>query len=108
MIPLLSTLEDIRDIIIIIYGVLGILFLLIATVVVAMVGFTVKNLINNVRGMLDDTVKPAVNSIKDTAETVRGTTEFVGQSAVSPIVKAYGTVAGVRKGMSVFAGLKRK
>jgi hypothetical protein len=49
-----------------------------------------------------------LTSIKDTAETVKGTTEFVGQTAVSPITRTYGMVAGVRKGLGVLSGLSRR
>ena len=106
--PLLSTLGDIRDVFIIIYGIMGIIFFVVASIVIFMVGSLVRKLLGNVNGMLDETVKPTVSSIKSAAETVRGTTEFVGQSAVSPIARTYGAIAGVRRGVGVFSALNRR
>ena len=104
---LLLSLADWRDIIIIIYGVAGIIFFLLAIIVTAMVGFSVKGLISYVRGMLDETVKPALVSVRDAANTVRGTSEYVGRTAVTPIAKTYGAFAGVRRGLGILSGLNR-
>ena len=106
--PLLVTLGEIRDVVIIVWGVLGALFFLVGLIVLAMIGFTAKGLLNSVKGMLDESVKPTLNSVKDAADTVRGTTEFVGRTTVSPVVRAYGTVAGVKKGLSVLTSFKGK
>jgi hypothetical protein len=104
--PLLS-LADIRDIFIIIYGTLGIIFFVVGIVVAVIVGMTVKSLLNTLKEMLDSDIKPAVASVREAAETVRGTTDFVGRTAVQPIAKVYGTVSGVKRGMSVLANLKK-
>jgi hypothetical protein len=68
---------------------------------------TVKSLLNTLKEMLDSDIKPAVTSVREAAETVRGTTDFVGRTAVQPIAKVYGTVSGVKRGMSVLANLKK-
>ena len=104
---LLVSLADIRDGIIIVYGIIGIVFFFIAAIVTLIVGLTVKSLLKNVNGMMNDSVKPALASIKDTADTIRGTTDFVGRSAVMPIAKTYGAFAGLKKGLGVLGGLKR-
>jgi hypothetical protein len=104
----LASLADIRDAFIIIYGTIGIIFFFIASIVTLVVGLTVRNLIRNVNGMLDESVKPTISSIREAADTVRGTTEFVGKTAITPIVRTYGTFAGVKKGLSVVGGLTRK
>lgn len=105
--PLLLSLADVRDIFIIIYGTLGIIFFAIGIVVAVIVGMTAKSLLNSVKDMLDADVKPALSSVREAAETVRGTTDFVGRTAVQPIAKVYGTVAGVKRGMTVLTNLKR-
>ena len=105
MAPLLSV-SDIRDWVVVVYGIIGIIFFFVAVVVTVVMFFTVKGLIGALRGAIDDSVVPALSSVKDAADTVRGTTEFVGRNAVAPVVKAYGTFAGVKKAFSVFAGLK--
>lgn len=104
---LLLSLADVRDVFIIIYGVLGILLFIVAIVMVLIVGMTVKSLLKSVREMMDENIKPAVASVREAADTVRGTTEFVGHTAVQPIAKVYGTVSGVRRGLSVLAGLRK-
>ena len=105
--PLLISLADIRDVFLIIYAILGIVLLVVLIVVSLALLFAVKGLIRKVNGLLDDSVRPAVGSIRDTAETVRGTTDFMGRRAASPIIRTYGAVAGVRKGLGVLAGLRR-
>jgi hypothetical protein len=106
--PLLVTLAELRDVVIVIWGIIGALFFAVALVVVLMIGFTSKGLLNSIRTMLDDSVKPALTSVKDAADTVRGTTEFVGRTAVTPVVRAYGTFAGVKKGLGVLTSFKGK
>ena len=102
--PLLS-IADIRDIVVIIYGIIGIVFFFVALIVLLMLGFSAKGLFKMVKDMLNESVKPTMESIKDAAESVRGTTEFVGKTAVAPIVRTYGAFAGVRKGLGVLSGL---
>jgi hypothetical protein len=106
--PLLVTLAELRDVVIVVWGVISAIFFLVAIFVVALLGFSVKGLLNNVKGMMDESVKPTLTSVKDAADTVRGTTEFVGRTAVTPVVRAYGTVAGVKKGLGVLTGIKGK
>jgi hypothetical protein len=105
--PVLVSLADVRDVFIIIYGTLGIIFFIVATVVAVIIGMTVKSLLNSVKEMMDESIKPAVASVKDAAETVRGTTDFVGRTTVQPIAKVYGTVSGVKRGMTVLGNFKR-
>ncbi len=105
--PLLVSLADLRDGFIIVYGILGIIFFFIASIVTVVIGFAVRALLRTVREMLDESVKPTMTSIKEAAETIRGTTDFVGKTTVAPIAKAYGMFAGVKKGAAVLAGLNR-
>ncbi|HLF78521.1 MAG TPA: hypothetical protein VJB57_13650 [Dehalococcoidia bacterium] len=101
----LLSIADIRDIVVIVYGIIGIVFFFAAIIVLLVLGFSLKGLIKMVREMLDDSVKPTLESIKDAAETVRGTTEFVGRTAVTPIAKTYGAFAGLRRGLGVLTAL---
>ena len=105
---LLVALADLRDVVIVIYGILGIIFFFLAIVVIVAVGLTVKGLIKNVNVMLNDSVKPALASVQDVANTVRGTTDFVGRTTVAPIAKVYGMFSGVKKGASVLSGLAKR
>jgi hypothetical protein len=103
--PFLISLADFRDVIIIIYGVVGIIAGLLGVFLLAMLilgFFKAKSALAN---LIDENVKPTLETVKQTAETVKGTTEFVGDKAVSPIIRTYSMVSGVRKGLSVLTGL---
>ena len=101
----LLSIAHVRDWIIVIYGVLGIVFLGLSIVLVIFVFFTFKGLKNAVRDLLQETIKPTLDSVRDTAKSVRGTTDFLGQTAVRPIIRTYGFLAGVKRGASVLAGI---
>jgi hypothetical protein len=47
--------------------------------------------------VLRDEIQPLLRSVNDTASTVRGTTEFVSHNMVTPIIKASGFMAGIRR-----------
>ena len=106
--PLLISLADVRDVFIIIYGAIGIIFFVIASLATLFLFLNVRKILRNVNGMLDEQVKPAIGSVREAAETVRGTTEFVGKNAISPVVRVYGAMAGVRRGLGVLSGMKGK
>ena len=105
---LLASLAEIRDGFLIVYGVLGIIFFFIASIVIIVVGLTAKSLMRNVSGLINDSVKPTIGSVRDAAETVRGTTEFIGKNAITPIVRTYGIFAGVKKGLGVMGAIGRR
>jgi hypothetical protein len=102
----LLSVADIRDWVIVVYGIIGIIFFFVALIVTIVLFFTVKGLFGAVRNAIDESVVPALTSVREAADTVRGTTEFVGRTAVTPVAKAYGTYAGIKKGLSVLSGLK--
>jgi hypothetical protein len=104
----LVALADLRDVVIVVYGILGIIFFFLAIVMIVAVGWTVRGLIKNVNVMLNESVKPALASVQDVANTVRGTTDFVGRTTVAPIAKVYGMFAGVKKGAGVLSGLAKR
>lgn len=47
--------------------------------------------------VLRDEIGPLLNSVNDTAATVRGTTEFVSQNVVNPFIKWAGFTAAVQR-----------
>ena len=90
-----------RDIAVIALGILvafaGLLacILLFALIKVA---FTVKRAV-------DQNVVPLLDSARDLVDEVRGTAEFVGESAVTPIIRVYSMVSGVRRGLDSLGSL---
>ena len=106
--PVLVSLGDMRDIVVIVWGIISAIFFLFAIVVVLIVGFSVKGLLNKVHNLLDESVKPALGAVKDAADTIRGTTEFVSRTAITPVVKTYGAMAAIRRGLGVLGKVRGK
>jgi hypothetical protein len=106
--PLLVSLGDLRDIVVIVWGIISALFFFVAIIVALMLGFSIKGLLKKVHEVLDESVKPTLGSVKEAADTVRGTTEFVSKTAIAPVVKAYGAFAGIKKGLGVLGKVKGK
>jgi hypothetical protein len=97
--------ETARDISIIFMGVVTATFFTIAIIVMIVLGLLSRSILKKGVGIIDEDVKPLFDSAKQTAETTRGTVTYVSESAVAPIVRTYGVVAGVRRAASVIAGL---
>ena len=97
-----------RDITIVLWGVIW----LIGAIVWLGVAIAVLFLILTIRRLLRENVVPAVDSLKGTLDNVKGTSEFVGETAVAPIVRVYSIVRGVRSGLGAVTGsgdkLRRK
>lgn len=96
-----STWATWRDIFIVVSGV----FWLIGAVlfVVLMAVLIVVALV--VRRVLKDHAVPALDSLKESLDNVKGTTEYAGETVVSPIIKAYAVVSGVKSGFGAVGGL---
>jgi hypothetical protein len=68
-------------------------------------GLLSRTLLKKTIIVVDENVRPTLDTVKSTAVSVKGTTEYVAESTVKPVVRAYGVVAGVRRFASVIAGL---
>jgi hypothetical protein len=62
----------------------------------------VASLIN----LLQNEVKPILQSTSETVNTLRGTTEFLSENLVEPVIKLNSYLAGLRKLFSLF-GIKK-
>lgn len=94
-----------RDWVIIFMGLAVGLFFVIGLVFLVVLGLLTRVLLKKSLSVIDENVKPTLNSVKATADNVKGTTAFVSQSAMKPIVRTYGVVAGVRRFAGVLSGL---
>ena len=63
----------------------------------------VASLIN----LLQNEVRPILQSTSDTVNTLRGTTEFLSENLVEPVIKLNSSIAGLRRFFELF-GLKKK
>ena len=57
---------------------------------------------------LEREIKPVLNATSETIYTVRGTTTFVSDTVVSPIMSAAGVVGAVKGAAQAIAGLRPK
>ena len=94
-----------RDWVIIVMGIAIAAFFLLALVATVVLGLLARALLKKALALIDDNVKPLLGTAKQTADSVKGTAGYVSQAAVTPIVRTYGVVAGVRRAASVLAGL---
>ena len=97
--------ETFRDWVIIFMGIAVAAFFVVALVMTIVLGLLVRALLRKSSTLLDDNVKPLLGSAKETADRVKGTTTFVSNAAVTPIIRTYGVVAGVRRAVGVIGGL---
>ena len=81
------------------YGVMGILLLLVLIVAVIGLWFAVRVLARALSEVLEDPVRPALEEMRATARNVRGTSEFVADAAVHPLIRVIAVGRGVRRGV---------
>ncbi len=84
--PFTAVLSDISIIVLALVTVIIGLFLIVLI-------FQLQSLI----ALLRDEIKPILESANDTANTVRGTTTFVSDAVVTPMIKVASFVAGARQ-----------
>ncbi len=100
------SLEQLRDIVIVVYGVVGIL--LIAVLIMVAVGLllSVRALTKVVKDLVNDPIRPILGEVQATAHEIRGTTEFIADSAVHPIIRVMAAGKGIKRGLAVLTGLR--
>lgn len=91
--------ENIRDIFII-FLALESLIIGAALVILIIQLASIINLLNN-------EIKPILDATNETINTLRGTTEFLGQNLVEPVMKLNSYLAGLQR-MLEMVGLKKK
>ena len=104
---LLFGLADWRDIMILAVGSMTFLVLLAILVVVVVLGLALRVLIRRATKLLNEDVSPLLGSAQETVHTVRGTASFVSETAVRPIIRVYGVLAGAKRAASVITGIGR-
>jgi hypothetical protein len=93
--------ETARDIAIIVLAVINIVWLLI----LCAIGFVVLRLFLQVKGKVPELMDTA----SETARSVKGTTEFVGETVVTPVIRIAALTAALTKFFSVlFGGARRR
>lgn len=90
-----------RDIVIVFMGVVWFIAGVLAIVLIVILIIVALLL----RRVIKENAVPAIDSLKDSLDNVRGTTEFAGETIASPLVRTYAVVKGVRQGVSTVRGL---
>jgi len=101
-------LQDIRDLVIIIAGCLMALVFIVTFVMVLVVGLAARGLIGVTNGIMKGQVSPTLDSARQVVDDIRGTTSFIADTTVSPIIRLYGLVTGLRRGFMALIGLGRR
>src|SRR2546426_9839999 len=104
----IDTPERWRDFLIMCFMVAGTIMFLVATFFTIMIGSITYSTVNRARRLMKDKVSPTLDSVRETSESVRGTVGFIGDNAVTPVVKVYGAAAGARRFVSVVARFTRR
>jgi hypothetical protein len=94
-----------RDWVIIVMGATVAAFFFVGLILMVVLGLLARSLLKKSLNVLDDGVKPLIETAKETASNVKGTASYVSDAAVQPIVRTYGVVAGVRRAVAVIAGV---
>ena len=102
------SLENLRDLVIVVYGVMGILLVVALIVVSIGLWLAVRVLTRTLNELLRKQVRPTLDEVQATARNVRGTSEFIADSAVSPLIRAISVVRGVRRGLGRVTQLVRR
>ena len=100
--------ESLRDFVIIVYGVLGALLFAILILVGVGIMFSVRELTRAVVALIEDPLKPTINDVRATVQDIKGTTEFVADTAVSPLIRVVALTRGIRKGVSAASAIARR
>ena len=102
------SLQELRDVVVIVYGVMGIVLMVALAIAAFGLLFAVRTLTRAITSLLDDPVRPMLDEAQRTMHNVRGTTDFVADATVRPLIRAISLVRGVRKGVSTVTGRGRR
>jgi hypothetical protein len=102
------SLSDARDVVIILWGTISILLLVALIVSVWILVSSTRRLMRDISHLIDANVKPVIASAQESVDNVAGTTRFIGDRAVAPIIRVAGFAAAVRRGVEVFMGVTRR
>ncbi len=105
MMPL-AFIEDFRDVVVIVLCVVALIALTVFIIFTALIGMAGLSLLKTTKSTLRDGVGPLMSDAQETARGVKGTTEFLADSIVNPIIRIYGLYAGIRRGLG-FLGRMR-
>ena len=87
---------------------IAIILLAVESLVIGVILIVLALQIRGLTKMLEEEIQPILESTKDTATTVRGTTVFLSNTFVKPMINAVGYASAANRVMSVLARGKRR
>ena len=91
----MSVLASVRD--------LAIILLALESFVIGIVLIVLVWELRNLAKLLREEIKPILESADETARTVRGTTSFVSETFVRPMIRVSGFASGVMQALRILA-----
>lgn len=101
----LSWVETLRDWVIIIWGIISIVMFLMIILFLLSLWRGIRGLIGNIRLVVNEDVRPILATGRESVNNLTGTARFLGDTVVSPVIRVYGLVSGVRRGLGVLTRL---
>ncbi|HEX5939765.1 MAG TPA: hypothetical protein VFZ12_05360 [Dehalococcoidia bacterium] len=97
--------ETTRDIVIILLSLIGTMFFAVLIVSLVWIAFSVKGLVTDVKGLVDEEVKPTLRSVREGVNSMRGAASVAGSVGVNAAggkaVEAISLAMGVRRAMKM-------
>lgn len=100
--------QRLRDISIVFISLFAVIATALLAAILGAILWLVFTLRNKIMPLIDTKVVPLLDTVNSTATRVKGTTEFVTEQAVSPIIGVSGTFARMRAMTRTVTGGKRK
>jgi len=98
------TAEIVRDIVIIFLGISSFFILICLIIMIVMLSYLILKT-NDLVQLMDREVRPLLYNIQETTYTVRGTTTFLSDKAVQPVIATVSSIAAVK---AIFRSLFRR
>jgi hypothetical protein len=86
--------ETIRDIVIIFLAAESVVFGLVLVILIVQVA--------RLTALIENDLRPILESTNETLGTLRGTTQFLSRNMVSPVIRVNSTVAALRRALGAF------
>lgn len=102
------SLAELRDIVVIVYGAMGVILMLAMAIAAFGLWFAIRSLSRSLQALLDDPIRPTLEEVHRTAQNVRGTSEFMTDTAVHPLIRVVALGRGVRRGVSSVTGFRNR
>lgn len=103
---ILGFLSSFRDVVIILWALVSVIAVLLIIMATLAIWFGIRDLIRVMRATVNEDVRPILTITQDTANNVAGTTRFLNDTVAQPVVRALSFIAGARRAIIVFTGLR--